>query len=1206
MVSVLNAHARPPDDLPAGDGAELRARASPGGAACVCCPLRTHARADADGTACAGVAIGFAGARARSDGVDAEGGARGARAVAQHVAIESIDYEAPITFAAKAILRDQRELRLAARERSLLPLVYIAVGVLAALCTSAVHACSLELLDAKFRLISLALGARDGVGGVAVFVVSSALLAGAAAAVLLLIAPAAAGSGMSAVLLLFNGSHMTTAFTSKVLLAKAVGLVLVAGAGLACGPEGPMIHLGAIVGTLTFKVATAAILWRSAELHGRGRAWIDLAGCGAGAAIASAFLAPVGGVLFVLEELGLWNKTLLVRLVLTCLVASTVARVALALEHDGTLLIFERVTYEALLERDPSLDAARTPRGVFAFEFIAFGALGLLGGAAGVCWNALAVAVHHLRGRWLTARWHKLCDATLVGGATAACFWSLALSWPCERFDADNAPEIVRKYARDIGCAASVAAVGNAGRNADGDTGVARRALAGAGGDEAGSPPFFNPLGTLLFAPPLATAEMLFTAGHSLFSGAACAAYGAAFGACALALLGCVVPHGLLVTTISVGGALGRALGTAASDAGGEQLNERVFALVGATAFVAGTSHTTMAFTLILVELVNDSTYLVPCVVAALVARTVSVRFGGSNFYEALLETAGHSILTQSDDERPEFNLLTADDVMCRTPVCVHVSERLLTLARLVSASPHPGFPIVDSRTGDDALPGRSASSASVAPAIVPASSEAGVRRVHGAAGTELGARRAPPSCFQSPSAREPQPEAGYFTGFVTRERIVDILRLAFEHESGSSTTDRTTSGGGRGTLSGSARRVGGARRRRRGSGIVLPPLFPPLPPPSPPLRPPSSPREQRLGAAGVVGARMSASASCLAAAAAASAPSAADGVETEARALAGVELENAVGALATKLDGRPGAAQGAEARSTPQRAGRRTAALSDASGARGLLARSSHTAAETVLSAASAPTPLVRRHVRVSAAFASGGGASRDGAASAGGDPPVVRDAARPAEERELARALASLDIAADPRKVAARCGMWVPLRPESDIVPHVLGKDAPVRVLLQTFISLGARHVTVVDSSRRVVGIVTRADVLPDVLARLYDDLTPERTHYRVFGLSARLAAFAAQLGRRRRASRACSAATAEHRDARTRGSALAGGRGIGDGAGYAAQDGAHDSAQSRGPVGCQPPPMLAADANAPMAVRRSHSWLGRGNVGNAKGNR
>lgn len=488
---------------------------------------------------------------------------------------------------------------------------------------------------------------------------------------------------------------------------------------------------------------------------------------------------------------------------------------------------------------------------------------------------------------------------------------------------------------------------------------------------------------------------------------------------------------------------------------------------------------------------------------------------------QALLETAGHSILTQSDDERPEFNLLTADDVMCRTPVCVHVSERLLTLARLVSASPHPGFPIVDSRTyapgpggsgdcgrtaainaepldaravpprapgrsGDDALPGRSASSASVAPAIVPASSEAGVRRVHGAAGTELGARRAPPSCFQSPSAREPQPEAGYFTGFVTRERIVDILRLAFEHESGSSTTDRTTSGGGRGTLSGSARRVGGARRRRRGSGIVLPPLFPPLPPPSPPLRPPSSPREQRLGAAGVVGARMSASASCLAAAAAASAPSAADGVETEARALAGVELENAVGALATKLDGRPGAAQGAEARSTPQRAGRRTAALSDASGARGLLARSSHTAAETVLSAASAPTPLVRRHVRVSAAFASGGGASRDGAASAGGDPPVVRDAARPAEERELARALASLDIAADPRKVAARCGMWVPLRPESDIVPHVLGKDAPVRVLLQTFISLGARHVTVVDSSRRVVGIVTRADVLPDVRER------------------------------------------------------------------------------------------------------------------------
>lgn len=164
-------------------------------------------------------------------------------------AVESIDYEAPITFAARAILRNERQLQLAQREQMLVPLVYVCVGVLAAICTSLVHLCSLELIGAKFDLVQRALDAPSAGGGglrggLAVYVSTSAVLAGTAAAVLELLAPTAGGSGMSAVLLLFNGTHITAAFTARTLLAKFVGLVLVAGSGLACGQEGPMIHLG--------------------------------------------------------------------------------------------------------------------------------------------------------------------------------------------------------------------------------------------------------------------------------------------------------------------------------------------------------------------------------------------------------------------------------------------------------------------------------------------------------------------------------------------------------------------------------------------------------------------------------------------------------------------------------------------------------------------------------------------------------------------------------------------------------------------------------------------------------------------------------------------------------------------------------------------------------------------------------------------------
>lgn len=120
------------------------------------------------------------------------------------------------------------------------------------------------------------------------------LLAGAVAAASALaawmvsrFAPNASGSGVPYVERILRGSE--TPDHHRVLVVKFFGGSLALSAGLLLGREGPMVQMGAVIG----------------ERLGRlfpGLAWKPLMSAGAGAGLASAFNAPVGGTVFILEE----------------------------------------------------------------------------------------------------------------------------------------------------------------------------------------------------------------------------------------------------------------------------------------------------------------------------------------------------------------------------------------------------------------------------------------------------------------------------------------------------------------------------------------------------------------------------------------------------------------------------------------------------------------------------------------------------------------------------------------------------------------------------------------------------------------------------------------------------------------------------------------------------------------------------------------
>ncbi|VDO84661.1 unnamed protein product [Schistosoma margrebowiei] len=112
----------------------------------------------------------------------------------------------------------------------------------------------------------------------------NSFLTGIAATLVVFLAvcqPVASGSGIPQIKCYLNGLNVPRVMRCLTMIVKGVGVILAVSGGLAVGKEGPMIHIGSVI---------AAGL-----SQGRLRA-------GAAAGVAAAFGAPVGGLLFALEE----------------------------------------------------------------------------------------------------------------------------------------------------------------------------------------------------------------------------------------------------------------------------------------------------------------------------------------------------------------------------------------------------------------------------------------------------------------------------------------------------------------------------------------------------------------------------------------------------------------------------------------------------------------------------------------------------------------------------------------------------------------------------------------------------------------------------------------------------------------------------------------------------------------------------------------
>ena len=127
------------------------------------------------------------------------------------------------------------------------------------------------------------------------------------------IQPAAAGSGIQDIIGFLNGTRIKDIFKLQTCIVKFLSCSFAVGCGMPVGNEGPMIHLGSIVavGVSQFK----SVIFECTQPILRFRYSED--------GIASAFGAPVGGLLFAMEEVSaFWKNKLSWQVFFCCMVAT--------------------------------------------------------------------------------------------------------------------------------------------------------------------------------------------------------------------------------------------------------------------------------------------------------------------------------------------------------------------------------------------------------------------------------------------------------------------------------------------------------------------------------------------------------------------------------------------------------------------------------------------------------------------------------------------------------------------------------------------------------------------------------------------------------------------------------------------------------------------------------------------------------------------
>lgn len=236
----------------------------------------------------------------------------------------------------------------------------------------------------------------------------------------------AAGSGVAEVKVINSGFVLHGYLGFKTLIIKTIALIFSISSGLSLGKEGPYVHIATCVGNVLCRLFA-----KYNQNDGKRREVLSAA---AASGVAVAFGAPIGGVLFSLEEVSYYFPPKTLFRTFFCCIAAALSLKFLNPYGTGKIVLFE-VRYLSDWEM---------------FEIFIFIFLGILGGAVGALFiKASSLWARSFRRIPAIKRWPML-EVFLVALVTGiVSFWNrytklgvsellFELTSPCERLSKDG------------------------------------------------------------------------------------------------------------------------------------------------------------------------------------------------------------------------------------------------------------------------------------------------------------------------------------------------------------------------------------------------------------------------------------------------------------------------------------------------------------------------------------------------------------------------------------------------------------------------------------------------------------------------------------------------------------------------------------------------------------------------------------------------
>ncbi|KAJ8750125.1 hypothetical protein K2173_014040 [Erythroxylum novogranatense] len=449
------------------------------------------------------------------------------------------------------------------------------------------------------------------------------------------------------------------------------GSIAAVSAGLDLGKEGPLVHIGSCIASLLGQGGpdNYRLKWLWLRYFNNDRDRRDLITCGASSGVCAAFRAPVGGVLFALEEVATWwRSALLWRTFFSTAIVLVVLRGFIEICNSGKCGLFGKGGLIIFDVSDVTLN-------YHLIDIVPVTIIGIIGGVLGSLYNYLlhkVLRLYNLINQ--KGRMHKLLLSLTVSVFTSVSLFSLPFLSRCQACDpygSEFCPTNDRSgNFKQFNCP-------------DG---------------------YFNDLATLLLTTNDDAVRNIFSSNTPKeFQITSLLIFFALYCILGLFTFGIAVPSGLFLPIILMGSAYGRLLGIAMGSY--TNIDQGLYAVLGAASLMAGSMRMTVSLCVIFLELTNNLLLLPITMLVLLIAKTVGDSFNPS-IYEIILELKGLPFLEANPE--PWMRNITVGELVDAKPPVVTLSgvAKVSRIVDVLKNTTHNAFPVVDNGVGETELQG--------------------------------------------------------------------------------------------------------------------------------------------------------------------------------------------------------------------------------------------------------------------------------------------------------------------------------------------------------------------------------------------------------------------------------------------------------------------------------------------------------------------